>query len=307
MPPQPLFEGVYPAMTTPFEDDERIDFDQLRANARRLESAGVDGVVPVGSTGESATLSHDEHVEVIEAVAGALEDVPVIAGTGSNNTREALSLSRRASDAGADALLLISPYYNKPEQRGLREHYLTIADEIDLPQIVYNVPSRTGRNIDPDTAVALADHENIQAFKAASGDLGQITEIVERTREQDFTVLSGDDALTLPMLSIGARGAISVVANVEPVRTCAMVGAALAGDFERARVLHHELGPLARALFVETNPIPVKEAMAIRGHGSPELRSPLTRLAEEHRAHLRDVLDDLDPIDVETPVETTDR
>ncbi|WEL16818.1 Dihydrodipicolinate synthase/N-acetylneuraminatelyase [Halorhabdus sp. SVX81] len=307
MPPQPLFEGVYPAMTTPFEDDERIDFDQLRANARRLEAAGVDGVVPVGSTGESATLSHDEHVEVIEAVAGALEDVPVIAGTGSNNTREALSLSRRARDAGADALLLISPYYNKPEQRGLREHYLTIADEIDLPQIVYNVPSRTGRNIDPDTAVALADHENIQAFKAASGDLGQITEIVERTREQDFTVLSGDDALTLPMLSIGARGAISVVANVEPVRTCAMVGAALAGDFERARELHHELGPLARALFIETNPIPVKEAMAIRGHGSPELRSPLTRLAEEHRAHLRDVLDDLDPIDVETPVETTDR
>ena len=307
MPPQPLFEGVYPAMTTPFEDDGRIDFDQLQASARRLEAAGVDGVVPVGSTGESATLSHDEHVEVIEAVADAVEDVPVIAGSGSNNTREALSLSRRASDAGADALLLISPYYNKPEQRGLREHYLTIADEIDLPQIVYNVPSRTGRNIDPDTAIALADHENIQAFKAASGDLGQISEIVERTREKDFTVLSGDDALTVPMLSIGARGAISVVANVEPVRTCAMVGAALAGDFERARELHHELGPLARALFVETNPIPVKEAMAIRGHGSPELRSPLTRLSAEHRAHLREVLDDLEPIDVETPVETTDR
>jgi len=307
MPPQPLFEGVYPAMTTPFEDDGRIDFDQLQASARRLEAAGVDGVVPVGSTGESATLSHDEHVEVIEAVADAVEDVPVIAGSGSNNTREALSLSRRASDAGADALLLISPYYNKPEQRGLREHYLTIADEINLPQIVYNVPSRTGRNIDPDTAIALADHENIQAFKAASGDLGQISEIVERTREKDFTVLSGDDALTVPMLSIGARGAISVVANVEPVRTCAMVGAALAGDFERARELHHELGPLARALFVETNPIPVKEAMAIRGHGSPELRSPLTRLSAEHRAHLREVLDDLEPIDVETPVETTDR
>ncbi|WP_136687670.1 4-hydroxy-tetrahydrodipicolinate synthase [Halorhabdus amylolytica] len=307
MPPQPLFEGVYPAMTTPFAADGSIDFDQLRANARRLEAAGVDGVVPVGSTGESATLSHDEHVEVIEAVAGVLEDVPVIAGTGSNNTREALSLSRRARDAGADALLLISPYYNKPEQHGLRKHYLTVADEIDLPQIVYNVPSRTGRNIEPDTAVELADHENIRAFKAASGDLGQVTEIVERTREKDFTVLSGDDALTLPMLSIGARGAISVVANVEPVRTCAMVGAALAGDFERARELHHELGPLARALFVETNPIPVKEAMSIRDLGSPELRSPLTRLSEEHRQHLRDVLGNLDPIDIETPVETTDR
>ncbi|WP_181684768.1 4-hydroxy-tetrahydrodipicolinate synthase [Halorhabdus salina] len=307
MTPQPLFEGVYPAMTTPFSADGSIDFDQLRANARRLEAAGVDGVVPVGSTGESATLSHDEHVEVIEAVADAVADVPVIAGTGSNNTREALSLSRRAADAGADALLLISPYYNKPEQRGLVEHYRTIADAIDLPQIVYNVPSRTGRNIEPDTAVELAAHENIQAFKAASGDLGQISEIVERTRELDFAVLSGDDPVTVPMVSIGARGAISVVANVEPVRTCAMVGAALAGDFERARELHHELGPLTRALFVETNPIPVKEAMAIRGHDSPELRSPLTRLSEQHRQHLRDALGALEPIDVETPVETTDR
>ena len=307
MPSQPLFEGVYPAMTTPFEDDRSIDFDQLRANARRLEAAGVDGVVPVGSTGESATLSHDEHVEVIEAVADAVDDVPVIAGTGSNNTQEALSLSRRGKEAGADALLLISPYYNKPEQRGLLDHYRTVADAIDLPQIVYNVPSRTGRNIDPDTAVALADHENIQAFKAASGDLGQITEIVERTRKHDFTVLSGDDALTLPMLSIGARGAISVVANVEPARTCAMVGAALAGDFDRARELHHELGPLVRALFTETNPIPVKEAMAIRDLGSPALRPPLTRLSEKHREHLRTVLDGLEPIDIETPVETTDR
>jgi 4-hydroxy-tetrahydrodipicolinate synthase len=295
----PPFEGVYPAMTTPFEDDESIDFEQLRDNAKRLEVAGVDGLVPVGSTGESATLSHDEHVEVVEAVIDAVDDVPVIAGTGSNNTREALSLSRRAADAGADALLLISPYYNKPEQRGLLEHYRTIADEIDLPQIVYNVPSRTGRNIEPDTAVALAEHENIQAFKAASGDLGQISEIVERTRRQDFAVLSGDDPLTVPMVSIGATGAISVVANVEPERTCAMVGAALAGDFERARELHHELGPLARALFVETNPIPVKEAMAMRGLGSPDLRSPLSRLSEQHREHLRAVLDDLETTDFE--------
>lgn len=290
----PLFEGVYPAMTTPFEDDGRIDFEQLSHNAQRLERAGVDGLVPVGSTGESATLSHDEHVDVVEHVIEAVDDVPVIAGTGSNNTREALSLSRRAADAGADALLLISPYYNRPEQRGLIEHYRTIADAIDIPQIVYNVPSRTGRNIDPDTAVTLADHENIRAFKAASGDLGQITEIVERTRDAEFSVLSGDDALTVPMLSVGAAGAISVVANVEPERTCAMVGAGLAGDFERARELHHELGPLMRALFVETNPIPVKEAMAMRDLGAPELRSPLSRLSADHREHLRDVLETLE-------------
>ncbi|MFW6436452.1 MAG: 4-hydroxy-tetrahydrodipicolinate synthase [Halococcoides sp.] len=298
------FEGVYPAMTTPFTEDERIDFDQLQANAQRLERAGVDGLVPVGSTGESATLSHDEHVEVIEAVAAAVEDVPVIAGTGSNNTREALSLSERAVEAGADALLLISPYYNKPEQSGLLTHYRTIADTIDCPQIVYNVPSRTGRNVAADTVVELADQPNIVALKAASGDLGQISEIVERTRNDEFVVLSGDDGLTVPMLSIGATGAISVVANLEPERTCAMVGAARAGDFDRARALHHELGPLMRALFVETNPIPVTEAMAIRGHGSGTLRPPLTRLSERHREHLEAVLADLDGAERPSTVST---
>ena len=293
------FSGVYPAMVTPFDADERIDFEQLRDDAQRLESAGVDGLVPVGSTGESATLTHDEHVEVVEAVIDAVDDVPVIAGTGSNNTREALELSERAADAGADALLLISPYYNKPEQRGLVEHYRTIADAVDLPQIVYNVPSRTGRNIDPDTAVELAGHENITGYKAASGDLGQITEIVERTRDEQFAVLSGDDALTLPTISVGGRGTISVAANVEPERTCAMVGAALSGDYERARQIHHELGELFRALFVETNPIPVKEAMQVRGHGPARLRSPLTRLSEEHRDYVRDVLDALETEDLE--------
>ncbi|AWB27370.1 4-hydroxy-tetrahydrodipicolinate synthase [Halococcoides cellulosivorans] len=298
------FEGVYPAMTTPFTEDERIDFDQLRANAQRLERAGVDGLVPVGSTGESATLTHDEHVEVIEAVTAAVEDVPVIAGTGSNNTREALSLSERAVEAGADGLLLISPYYNKPEQSGLIDHYRTIADAIDCPQIVYNVPSRTGQNVAADTVVELSDHPNIVALKAASGDLGQISEIVERTREQEFVVLSGDDGLTLPMLSIGATGAISVLANLEPERSCAMVGAARAGDFDRARALHHELGPLTRALFVETNPIPVTEAMAIRGHGTGVVRSPLTRLSEHHREHLERVLADLDGAERPSTVST---
>ena len=293
------FSGVYSAMVTPFDADERIDFEQLRDDARRLESAGVDGLVPVGSTGESATLTHDEHVEVVEAVIDAVDDVPVIAGTGSNNTREALELSERAADAGADALLLISPYYNKPEQRGLVEHYRTIADAVDLPQIVYNVPSRTGRNIDPGTAVELATHENITGFKAASGDLGQITDIVERTRDEQFAVLSGDDALTLPTISVGGRGTISVAANVEPERTCAMVGAALSGDYERARRIHHELGELFRALFVETNPIPVKEAMQVRGHGPARLRSPLTRLSEEHRDYVQDVLDALETEDLE--------
>ncbi|MFB6139614.1 MAG: 4-hydroxy-tetrahydrodipicolinate synthase [Halosimplex sp.] len=288
------FRGVYPAMCTPFDDDGSIDFETLRADARRLEAAGVDGLVPCGSTGESATLTHDEHVEVIEAVVDAVDDVPVIAGSGSNNTREALSLSERAADAGADALLLISPYYNKPEQRGLVDHFERIADAVDLPQIVYNVPSRTGRNIEPATIAELADHPNVQGYKAASGDMGQISEIIERTRDTDLDVLSGDDGMTLPMLSVGGTGAISVAANVEPERTCAMVGAALADDYERAREIHHRLGPLFRALFVETNPIPVKEAMQIRGYSSARMRPPLTRLSEEHRDELAAVLDDLE-------------
>jgi 4-hydroxy-tetrahydrodipicolinate synthase len=287
------FRGVYPAMTTPFHEDGSIDFETLRADARRLADAGVDGLVPVGSTGESATLTHDEHVEVIEAVVDAV-DVPVVAGSGSNNTREALALSRRAADAGADALLLISPYYNKPEPAGMAEHYRTIADEVDLPQIVYNVPGRTGRNIDVDTTVALASHPNIQGYKAASGDLGQVSEIVERTREEEFAVLAGDDGLVLPTLSVGSQGTISVVANVEPERTVEMVHSALGGDYDRARALHHELGPLMRALFWETNPIPVNEAMAIRGNGPGTVRLPLTRLSEEYRADLEAILADLD-------------
>ncbi|MFB6232868.1 MAG: 4-hydroxy-tetrahydrodipicolinate synthase [Haloarculaceae archaeon] len=287
------FGGVYPAMCTPFHDDGSIDFETLRADAQRLEAAGVDGLVPMGSTGESATVSHDEHVEVIEAVVDAV-DVPVIGGSGSNNTREALSLSRRAVEAGADALLLISPYYNKPEQQGLIDHYTAIADEIDVPQIVYNVPSRTGRNTEPGTVARLAQHENILGYKAAGGDLNQVSEIVERTREETFDVLSGNDGETLPILSVGGTGCISVAANVEPERMGEMVRAALDGDYGDARRRHHELGVLFRALFWETNPIPVKAAMEIRGHMSATVRPPLTDLGEDHREALATVLADLE-------------
>ena len=296
------FEGVYPAMVTPFSEDGSIDHESLAADAQRLERAGVDGLVPVGSTGESATLTHDEHVEVVETVVDAVDDVPVIAGSGSNNTREALELSERSADAGADGLLLISPYYNRPEPEGMEAHYLAVADAVDLPQIVYNVPGRTGRSIDVESTVRLAEHENVVAYKAASGDLGLIGEVVERTQEESFSVLSGDDALTLPTLSIGGRGTISVCANVEPERTCAMVGAALAGDYERAREWHHELGPLMRVLFAESNPIPVKEAMAMRGHCRPDLRLPLTRPTETTRERLEGVLSDLESAPTPEPV-----
>jgi 4-hydroxy-tetrahydrodipicolinate synthase len=280
-------------MTTPFGEDDSIDHERLAADARRLEAAGVAGLVPVGSTGESATLTHDEHAAVVETVVDAVDEVPVIAGAGSNATHEALSLSRDAADAGADALLLISPYYNKPEAEGFREHYRTIADAVDLPQILYNVPSRTGRNIPVDVVADLAQHPNVQGYKAASGDLGRVSEVVERTRDETFSVLSGDDGLTLPICAAGGTGGISVTANVEPERVNTLISAANSRNLERAREIHFELEPLNRALFAETNPIPVKEAMHIRHDAPPTVRSPLTRLSPDHRDRLADLLDSL--------------
>ncbi|MFC3478540.1 4-hydroxy-tetrahydrodipicolinate synthase [Halobacterium litoreum] len=287
-------DGVYPAMTTPLTADGSIDFDRLRDDARRLVDRGVDGLVPVGTTGESATLTHDEHVEVVEAVADAAgDDVPIIAGAGSNSTHEAVGLAARSVDAGADALLLISPYYNKPEPAGMEAHYREIADRVDAPQIVYNVPSRTGRNIAVDTAVSLASHENVVGYKAASGDVGRVSEVIERTRDEEFSVLSGDDGLTLPILSVGGRGAISVTANVEPERVSDLVWAALEGDDETARERHHELADLNRALFAETNPIPVKAAQELSGQGPANYRSPLSDATDATRERLERALDAL--------------
>jgi len=285
--------GVFPALVTPFDTRTAIDHTQLRAEVRRLEAAGVAGVVPAGSTGESATLSHDEHIEVIETVVDAADSIPVIAGTGSNSTDEALELSQRAADAGADGLLLISPYYNRPEQSGILEHYEAIADAVELPQVVYNVPGRTGSNISPETISMLATHPNIAGYKAASGDVAQISEVIRRTADVPFQVVSGDDPLTLPLCAIGATGVISVVANVEPARTVALVDAALTGDLPRARELHHTLAPLTEQLFVESNPIPVKAALAARGHVDETLRRPLTPLAAEHRDPLHRILESL--------------
>ncbi|MFW5965199.1 MAG: 4-hydroxy-tetrahydrodipicolinate synthase [Halodesulfurarchaeum sp.] len=288
-----LTTGVFPAMTTPFEEDGSIDHGQLERDAIRLAEAGVDGLVPVGSTGESATLTHQEHVDVVETVVGAV-DLPVIAGAGSNATHEALVLARGAADAGADGLLLISPYYNKPEPDGMEAHYRAIADEVDLPQIIYNVPSRTGRNIAVETAVSLASHENIVGYKAASGDLSRISEVARRTDDEEFSVLSGDDGLTLPIIAVGGTGVISVAANVEPERVSELVWQALDGDVESARDVHRKLAPLVEKLFVQTNPIPVKAAMSIRGYGPERLRSPLSTLDKPYRSELESILAELE-------------
>jgi len=285
------FVGVYPAIPTPFDESRAIDYETVRRHVRFLEAAGVDGIVPAGSTGESSTLSHDEHIELIEFVVDVAEEAAVIGGTGSNSTREALSLSRRAVDAGVDALLLISPYYNLPEPKGMEDHYRTIADEVDAPQIIYNVPGRTGRNIAVDTAASLATHENIVGYKAASADLERISEVIERTQAENFSVLSGDDPLTLPILNIGGTGVISVAGNVVPEQVRDLVDSALDGDYEHARDRHHELGPLFRAMFVETNPIPVKEAMKMLGLGNANFRPPLTPAEDEVRERIRTAFD----------------
>jgi 4-hydroxy-tetrahydrodipicolinate synthase len=286
-----MFDGTYTALVTPFRDGD-VDEPALRALVAEQIAAGVEGVVPCGSTGESATMNHEEHERVIalvvEEVAGRAK---VIAGTGSNNTGEAASLTKFAKDAGADAALLISPYYNKPTQAGHVEHYRRIADAAELPLFVYNIPGRTGVNMTPETIAAMAAHPYIVGVKEASGSLDQVSQI-RRLAGPDFVILSGDDSLTLPMMAVGARGVISVTSNLLPEKMRAMVNAALAGDFETARRIHFELLPLMTTLFIESNPIPVKTAMAMLGKMGEELRMPLTPITDASRAELTKALAD---------------
>ena len=284
-----MFEGTYTALITPFLDGA-VDEPALRNLIREQIAAGVDGIVPCGSTGESATMNHAEHQRVIAiSVEEAAGKVKVMAGTGSNNTAEAISLTTYAKKAGADAALLISPYYNKPTQEGHVAHYRAIADAAGLPLFVYNIPGRTGVNILPETIAKMAEHPLIVGVKEASGSLDQISRIIQLT-DGRMTVLSGDDSLTLPLIAVGGHGVIAVVSNIMPGKTVAMVRAARAGDFETARKLHYELLPILQALFTETNPIPVKAAMAMLGKCRPELRMPLTPITEPNRKRLEAVL-----------------
>jgi 4-hydroxy-tetrahydrodipicolinate synthase len=284
-----MFEGTYTALITPFRDGA-VDEPALRNLIREQIAAGVDGIVPCGSTGESATMNHAEHQRVIAiSVEEAAGKVKVIAGTGSNNTAEAISLTTYAKKAGADAALLISPYYNKPTQEGHVAHYRAIADASGLPLFVYNIPGRTGVNILPETIAKMAEHPMIVGVKEASGSLDQISRVIQLT-EGRMTVLSGDDSLTLPLIAVGGHGVIAVVSNILPGKTVAMVRAARAGDFETARKLHYELLPILQVLFTETNPIPVKAAMAMLGKCGPELRMPLTPITEPNRKRLEAVL-----------------
>lgn len=297
----PTLRGALTALVTPFTETGAIDEAALVRLVERQLDAGINGLVPVGTTGESPTLTADEDARVIELTIetvrrrGASDSTPVVAGTGSNNTQEAITYTRRAAELGADAALVVSPYYNKPDQRMLEAHYLTIADEGGLPVVLYNVPGRTSSNITAETTLRLAEHEGIIAIKEASANLEQIMTIV-RDRPEGFAVLSGDDSWTLAMLGVGGDGVISVASNEIPVVMVELCAAALAGDWDRARTIHERHLDLFRVNFISPNPVPAKAALTEMGLISDVLRQPLLPLADAERARLRDVLTDLELI-----------
>ena len=282
------FSGSIVALVTPFTNGA-VDQRRLRDLVDWHVQSRTDGIVPCGTTGESPTLSHDEHKRVVEVVIQqAAGRVPVIAGTGANSTAEALDLTRHAKGAGADACLVVVPYYNKPTQQGLFEHFTAVAD-LGLPVIMYNIPGRTGVNMLPETVARLAQHPTIVGMKEATGNLEQMTQDIVLCGDQ-LVYLSGDDTLTLPLMSVGGHGVISVVANIVPKDTSDLCQAFLSGDWKRARELHLRLFPLSQAMFVETNPIPVKTALALMGRIEPEFRLPLCRLAEANLTKLKAAL-----------------
>ena len=287
-----MLEGIHTAIITPFRGGQ-VDEEALRNLVERQIDAGIDGLVPCGSTGESATLSHLEHRRVVEIVIEtAAHRVPVIAGAGSNSTREAIELTMHAKEAGAQAALLLSPYYNKPTQEGIYAHYAAVAHETRLPIVVYNIPGRTASNISAETVGRLARIENIIGIKEASGDLDQMAHIIAKS-PADFAVVSGDDSLTLPLLALGGKGVISTSANVAPKQMCELVRRFAAGDLLGAQEIHYHLLPLFDALFCETNPIPLKAAISTLGWCGDEIRLPLTRISDLHLEHLKVVLKDL--------------
>ncbi len=284
-----MFEGVLPALITPFSKDNSIDKNGFRDNVSFVETGDISGIVTCGTTGESATLSTAEHEQLID-ISVDCANVPVVVGTGSNNTAEAVELTKYADDAGVYAALLISPYYNKPNNAGLIKHFKKIAGSVDIPLLLYNVPTRTSQDMPLEVIFELSKVDNIVGIKEASGDLDKITRIIENTADEDFSVISGDDGLTLPILTLGGSAVISVVANIVPQKMVDLVNAAKSGDMETARNIHYELAPLIRALFNETNPIPVKRAAELIGLASGPLRLPLAPISSENDRILIDAL-----------------
>ena len=284
-----MFKGAMVAIVTPFKNDQ-VDEKALRELIEFQIANGTDGIVPCGTTGESATLSHEEHDRVIEITIDAVKKrIPVIAGTGSNNTSEALRLTKHAYEAGADGALIVCPYYNRPTQEGLYQHFKTIAESVPIPIIPYNIPSRTGVNLMPEMVAKLAKIKNIIGIKEASGSIKQMSDVINLC-DKNFAVLSGDDIFTLPLLAIGGAGIISVISNVAPADMAGLVDAFAAGDMVRAKALHHKMSALIDALFIEVNPIPVKAALAIMGKIEYEYRLPLCKMAEANFEKLKNIM-----------------
>ena len=284
-----MFRGAMVAIVTPFKNDQ-VDERALRELIEFQIANGTDGIVPCGTTGESATLTHEEHDRVIEITIDAVKKrVPVIAGTGSNNTAEALRLTKHAYEAGADGALIVCPYYNRPTQEGLYQHFKTIAESVPSPIILYNIPGRTGVNLMPEMVAKLAKIKNIVGIKEASGSIKQMSDVINLCGNE-FSVLSGDDLFTLPLLAIGGTGIISVISNVAPADMAGLVDAFAAGDMIRAKALHHKMSPLIDALFIEVNPIPVKAALALMGKIEYEYRLPLCKMAEANFEKLKKVM-----------------
>ena len=279
-------QGCFTALITPFTENGKVDHEQLKKLVQRQVDGGVSGIVPVGTSGESPTLSFEEHFKVVETVISTVAGkCKVIAGTGANSTSEAVDLTKHARKEGADATLQVTPYYNKPTQEGLYRHFSTIAEEGGLPVVLYQVPGRTGRSIDVDTVERLASQTGIVAVKEACPDIDRTSEILNRCKQID--VLSGDDSMTLPRMIVGGSGVISVASNLIPDRVSEMISSALAGDWEKARRLHGELFPLFRDLFITTNPIPIKSAMAMAGLINESYRLPLCEMEDEQKEILK--------------------
>jgi 4-hydroxy-tetrahydrodipicolinate synthase len=287
-----MFNGALTALVTPFRDGE-VDARALRDLIEWQIQSGIDGLVPCGSTGESATLTHAEHDSVIKlTIEQVRKRVPVIAGTGSNSTAEAIRLTAAAREMGADAALLLSPYYNKPTQDGIYKHYKTVAASVQIPILLYNIPGRTASNITPETIARLAEIKNIVGIKEASGSMDQASDILKLAGD-NITILSGDDSLTVPLIALGAQGVISTCSNAVPREMHDLADAALAGDFAKSRETHFKLLPLMRALFVETNPIPIKQALAYMGKCANELRMPLVPMTAGPAERLRVAMKEL--------------
>ena len=287
-----MFEGSFVALVTPFKDDESLDEAKLKELIEFQIDGGTHGIVPCGTTGESPSLSDEEHDRVIELTVETVDGrVPIIAGTGSNSTTRTLRATEHAKAAGAGAALIVTPYYNKPNQQGLYAHYMKIADSVDIPIVIYNVPGRCGTDILSETVAQLAEHPNIVGLKEATGELKRASEVVSMCPD-DFVVLSGDDINTLPILSVGGKGVISVVANVDPTDIAETCNAFKAGNIELARKLHYKTMQLAVDLFIETNPIPAKTALMLMGKLNGQLRLPLAPLTPANQETLRQTLED---------------